>query len=168
MEWVYGIVMDKGLIEIQTVKQNELQDAWQVFLSNYNDYIERYNEGVPLTSRMSFEDFCSIYSEDYVDFYFVIYDSRIIGTFYVKNFDDGKKNLARFWMTPEFVIDGIVPTVIKRFEERYCDATGWIIGSCLINRADIEECKKDGWNVNSSIERMSDGTISACLVKDPC
>ena len=52
--------MDTRLIEIRPVKPDELQSAWQVFLANYNDYIERYNEGVPLTSMMSFEDFCSI------------------------------------------------------------------------------------------------------------
>lgn len=154
--------MNNELIEIRMVMYYEVKYAWNILLAVYNDYINRYDRG---PERMSFKDFEDLYNENDKDFYFVLYNSQIIGTFYVVNVDDYSKNLARIWIDPGCENNNIIPIVVNKFEEIYKKANMWSLGDCQLNSADIEACKSNGWQVTSLIESMNDGVIIAHLEK---
>ena len=154
--------MDNELIDIRPVMQNEVYSAWNIFLAVYNDYINRHNRR---PERMSYKDFVDLYNECDKDFYFVLYDSRIIGTFYVVNVNEHNKNLARIWINPVCENNVIIPIVVSMVEGIYKKANMWSLGDCQLNHADIEACINQGWQVTSLIESMNDGIIIAHLEK---
>ncbi|MCR5204982.1 MAG: hypothetical protein K6E47_07980 [Lachnospiraceae bacterium] len=154
--------MNSKLIEIRMVMHNEVEFAWNIFLAVHNDYSKRHDRR---PERMSFIDFEDLYNENDKDFYFVLYESQVIGTFYVVNVDDYNKNLARIWINPVCENSDIIPIVVNKFEGLYEKANMWSLGDCQLKRADIETCVNNGWQVTSLIESMNDGVIIAHLEK---